>query len=87
MMFTELPKKNISFKKGKNVTKYVYLAVNRYRNKNGVPTSTEVSIGKLEPNSGLLITNKNFAKYFPEAKYLSQAEFEQIISSKLQVIK
>lgn len=70
MLCTELPKKNTSFKKGKNGTKYVYLAIKRYRNQNGVPTAKEVCIGKLDNESGYLVPNKNFPTYFPNANYI-----------------
>lgn len=63
----ELPEKRISYKKGPNGTKYVYYTLRSYRNKKGQPTSDEKSIGKLDPETGMLIPNKNYFDIFPEA--------------------
>lgn len=66
-----LPTKRITYKKANNGTKYVYYTVRSYRNHQGKPTSDEKSIGKLDPETGLLIPNKNFYQLFPE--YLTEA--------------
>lgn len=62
----ELPKKRITYKKGPNGTKYVYYTLRSYRNDKGKPTSDEKSIGKLDPETGMLIPNKNYFDLFPE---------------------
>lgn len=60
-----LPNKKITFKKGPNGTKYVYYTLRAYRNDRGQPTSDEKSIGKLDPESGMLIPNKGYFDLFP----------------------
>lgn len=64
-----LPPKRITYKKGPHGTKYVYYTLRSYRNQQGKPTTDEKSIGKLDPETGMLIPNKNFYELFP--KYLS----------------
>ena len=59
-----MPDKKITYKAGKNGTTYVYQTVRAYRNKNGKPTSDEVSIGKKDPDTGMLIPNSNYHRLF-----------------------
>jgi transposase len=54
---------NIQFKKSSNGTIYVYYTVRAYSN--GKPTSDEVAIGKKDPETGMLIPNKNYCELFP----------------------
>lgn len=64
----DLPKKRITYKKNKNGTTYVYYTLRSYRNEKGKPTSDEKSIGKLDPETGKLIPNRNYFELFPSAK-------------------
>ena len=61
-----LPKKKITYKKGKGDTRYVYYTLRAYRNEKGQPTSDEISIGKLDNATGMLIPNMNYYGLFPE---------------------
>jgi len=63
-----LPEKRITYKKGPNGSKYVYYTVRSYRNAQGKPTSDEKSIGKLDPETGQLIPNKNYFELFPSER-------------------
>lgn len=61
----KMPTKGIAFKKGnKKGTKYVYHTVRSYRNEKGKPTNDRVSIGKFDEETGLLIPNNNYYKYY-----------------------
>ncbi|MDR1905196.1 MAG: hypothetical protein LBQ88_23305, partial [Treponema sp.] len=55
-----MPAHKITFKKGKPPTAYVYQTVRAYRNTHGKPTSDEVLIGRLDPNTGMLIPNSRY---------------------------
>lgn len=70
-----IPEKKISYKKAPNGTLYVYYTLRAYRNEKGKPTSDEVSIGKKDPVSGMLIPNKNYWKYFPLPEAEKQTSF------------
>jgi hypothetical protein len=55
-----LPTEKITYKKGAHGIIYVYRTMRAYRNKQGKPTSDEMSIGKLDPETRMLIPNKNY---------------------------
>lgn len=60
-----MPKEKISFKKGKGDTIYVYYTLRSYRRKSdNKPTSDEVSIGKKDNESGMLIPNNKYYEIF-----------------------
>ena len=67
-----MPKKKITYKRGSKGTKYVYYTLRAYRNDKGKPTSDEVSIGKKDLETGELIPNKNYFKYFSEKPKLNE---------------
>lgn len=62
----DMPEKGIVFKKtNKNSDDiYAYYATRYYRNENGRPTTTRVSIGKKDPFTGKLIPNDNYYELF-----------------------
>ena len=77
-----LPNKNISYKKGPGDIRYVYLSTRHYRNKNGVPTHEEVSIGKLNNKDPLtMFPNHNYFKHFP----WTDEAFDEILPSKIKM--
>jgi hypothetical protein len=59
-----MPEKKVTFKTAANGTKYAYYTLRAYRDKNGKPTSDEVSIGKKCPDTGMLIPNLNYFGLF-----------------------
>ncbi|MDI9469770.1 MAG: transposase [Bacillota bacterium] len=61
-----LPDKRITYKKGRGDTRYVYYTLRAYRNERGQPTSDEMSIGKLDNETGMLIPNRNYFELFPD---------------------
>lgn len=67
-ILVDLPEKRVTYKKGKNETKYVYYTIRSYRNEHGKPTSDEKSIGKLDKATGKLIPNRNYYELFPEER-------------------
>ena len=58
-----MPEKRISFKTVNKIT-YVYYTVRAYRNDAGKPTSDEISIGKKDPVTGMLIPNQRYIELF-----------------------
>ncbi|MDR2367551.1 MAG: hypothetical protein LBF58_05475 [Deltaproteobacteria bacterium] len=58
-----LPASGVSRKKGKNDVTYIYLVLRSYRDPAGKPKANEVSIGKLDRDTGDLIPNKNYYAY------------------------
>lgn len=54
---------------------YVQYTVRAYRNEKGKPTSERVSIGKLDPESGMLIPNKNYYELFDKEQRPSSLTF------------
>lgn len=58
-----MPNKKVTFK-NINGTTYVYYTVRAYRNKDGKPTSDEVSIGKKDTITGQLIPNRRYFELF-----------------------
>jgi hypothetical protein len=63
-----MPEKRIVLKKVKNETEYVYYTLRAYRNKQGEPTSDEISIGKKDKDTGMLIPNRNYYDIFESTK-------------------
>lgn len=62
-----LPTKGIAYKRPKkDGAKYVYFTTASYRDKNGHPTNKRTAIGKLDEESGMLIPNNNYYKFFPD---------------------
>ena len=59
-----MPEKRVTFKPSKNGTVYVYYTLRAYRNKDGKPTSDEVSIGKKDSATGTLIPNRRYYEIF-----------------------
>jgi transposase len=72
-----LPEKRITYKNGKNGTRYVYYTVRAYRNKAGRATSEEKAIGKLETETGRLIPNQNYFQLFPNSKFEQTSEIPE----------
>jgi transposase len=64
-----MPAKKITYKK-KNQHVYVYYTIKAYRNKQGKPTSDEISIGKLDKKTKKLIPNDNYFEIFKDRKFL-----------------
>lgn len=60
----DLPTSKISRKKMKNGTTYIYYRTRFYRDENGKAKFDEVAIGKLDPETGKLIPNRNYAELF-----------------------
>lgn len=63
MIKVPLPKKGIVKEKRNNIV-YVFYVLETYRNNKGQPTNKRVSIGRLDKESGMLIPNNTFFKYF-----------------------
>lgn len=65
-----MPKEKITFKKGKGDTIYVYYTLRSYRRKSdNKPTSDEVSIGKKDNETGMLIPNNKYYEIFNVDQY------------------
>lgn len=63
----EMPTEKITFKKGKRDTIYVYYTLRSYRRKSdNKPTSDEVSIGKKDIETGMLIPNNKYYEIFKQ---------------------
>jgi len=60
-----IPTKKTITRKAPNGTQYIYYTIRAYRNKNGKPTSQTISIGKKDPNTNMLIPNRNYHDLFP----------------------
>lgn len=58
-----LPKKRI-IKEKRNGKIYVFYVLKTFRNAKNQPTNKRVSIGRLDDESGLLIPNDTFFKYY-----------------------
>jgi hypothetical protein len=58
-----IPDKKVTFKNVNNNI-YVYYTVRAYRNEAGNPTSDEVSIGKKDISTGMLIPNRRYFELF-----------------------
>lgn len=59
-----LPTSKTSRKKAKNGTVYIYYRTRFYRDERGKASFDEVSIGKLDLDTGLLIPNRNYHELF-----------------------
>lgn len=72
----DLPSKQISRKKHKNGTTYIYYRTNFRRNEAGKAVFDETSIGKLDETGEKLIPNQNYYKFFPDesAKYVNHVK-------------
>lgn len=67
-----MPKEKITFKKGKGDIVYVYYTLRSYRRKSdNKPTSDEVSIGKKDNETGMLIPNNKYYEIFNVDQNLS----------------
>lgn len=67
----EMPKEKITFNSSnKPKTEYVYFSKRAYRNSKGQPTSEKVLIGKKDPESGMLVPNKNYYELFEKEEVL-----------------
>jgi transposase len=64
-VLVDLPSKQISRKKQKNGTTYIYYRTNFRRDEHGRATFDETAIGKLDESSGKLIPNRNYYGLFP----------------------
>lgn len=58
-----IPEKKITKHKIKNAV-YAYYTVRAYRNAAGKPTSDKVSIGKIDPETDMLIPNRNYYEIY-----------------------
>jgi transposase len=66
-----MPKTHKAIKPGTNGVRYVYHITNIYR-KNGKPTYDCVCIGKEDPQTGLLIPNETYFKYYPQGERINK---------------
>jgi hypothetical protein len=69
-----IPEKKITYKIASNGTIYVYYTLRAYRNKHGHPTSDEISIGKKDPATEMLIPNRSYFELFENSTELSDAK-------------
>ncbi len=61
----DIPKNKVFVaQSGQNKIKYVYYILKSYRNDKGQPTGKTVSIGRYDEETGKLIPNDNFFKYY-----------------------
>lgn len=63
-LLVDMPKKKIYKQKRYGNKIYVYYTTRAYRNDKGKPTSDSVMIGTEDTETGKLIPNENFFKYF-----------------------
>lgn len=54
---------------------YVQYTIRAYRNEKGKPTSERVSIGKEDPETGMLIPNRNYYEYVEKRKSVELPAF------------
>lgn len=59
----------------KNNAVYVQYTIRAYRNAKGKPTSDRVSIGKEDPETGMLIPNRNYYEYVEKKKQIELPAF------------
>ena len=59
----------------KNGVVYVQYTIRAYRNEKGKPTSERVSIGKEDPETGMLIPNRNYYEYVEKRKQMELPAF------------
>jgi hypothetical protein len=69
----EIPPHCVKVPNGKNV--YIHYTLRAYRNEKGQPTSERVSIGKLDPATGLLIPNTRYYELFEKRAPLPMPEY------------
>lgn len=66
-----MPEKKITFNSSnKNKVQYAYYTKRAYRNSKNQPTSEKILIGRKDPESGMLIPNKNYYDIFEEEEIL-----------------
>lgn len=76
----EIPSHTVRVPNGDKV--YIQYTVEAYRNKKGQPTSKRVSIGKLDPESGLMIPNNRYYELFnQQPKIVSQPSIVRSVGS------
>lgn len=76
----EIPSHTVRVPNGDKV--YIQYTVEAYRNKKGQPTSKRVSIGKLDPESGLMIPNNRYYELFnQQPKIVSQPSMVRSVGS------
>ena len=68
-VLVEMPAHCVRTKKDKAV--YVQYTIRAYRNEKGKPTSERVSIGKEDPETGMLIPNRNYYEYVERESILT----------------
>ena len=59
-----MPETGIIIRKTGIHNTYVFKVLRTYRNEKGQPTNDRISIGKLDPETGLLIPNNNYYDYY-----------------------
>ena len=59
----------------KNGAVYIQYTIRAYRNEKGKPTSERVSIGKEDPETGMLIPNRNYYEYVEKRKQIELPAF------------
>ena len=59
----------------KNGAVYVQYTIRAYRNEKGKPTSERVAIGKEDPETGMLIPNRNYYEYVEKRKQIELPAF------------
>ena len=72
-VLVEMPAHCVRAKKDKAV--YVQYTIRAYRNEKGKPTSERVSIGKEDPETGMLIPNRNYYEYVEKKKQMELPAF------------
>ena len=68
----------VKYKSGDVV--YVYYITRIYRNEKGKPTNDRISIGKIDPETGMLIPNKNYYEIYTKNNPLKDNDIESIKS-------
>ena len=69
----EIPPHCVKVPNGKNV--YIHYTLRAYRNEKGQPTSERVSIGKFDPETGMLIPNTRYYELFQKRPPLPMPEY------------
>ena len=67
----KLLKKGITIRRSEK-HQYVYKVLSTFRTENGQPTNTRRSIGKLDPESGLLIPNNAYWELYGDSEYVDE---------------
>ena len=77
-----MPTDKVSLKKV-NRTEYVYYSVRSYRNDKGKPTSDEVSIGKKDQETGMLIPNRRYFELYQEDNVEGYEKKDSLVVTKV----